>query len=346
MQPADASAFRGLLLVAALTRVIAAEPCSPNATIDELRRSVGLARDEAAFVAGGGCGGRPPLEEEACICSAFRQGWYEAARLDLRSRLLRKQPAPAMRLLAQEAHDAMQGILARLHPKYPRHLKWPPAIEWAQTDDSVAIKVRHARYTRGEPAFVKVEQSDLRISDDEVFYSAISDEKPGFVEMSLRLRRRLQRRDGCEDHEEGCEKWAAEGACDGSPPPGAPTFQQRCPRSCGSCPAASGPPALSMAWMAIEGGVYIEARKVRAEPWDRLTDQPTPTNRIALAAVPMGELLACVDGCSAEACPVAVPAHAAVEATSETQAAGGAACLEQCRQTCAASMSLPKYAVA
>ena len=223
---------------------VANEPpsaCSLDSPIDELLQLVGVAVDEATLMANGNCEKvASAAEEEACLCAAFRLGWHGAARSGLRQRLLRRQPATAMRKLAQAAVDATQVILARLHPKYPQHLKFVPALEFAQSEELISVRVRYARYPRGEPLFVGTEGMELRLSDAELYYAVEGAEHPGYIETTLRWRHLLRRRDDCRDTEAQCEKWADEGACNAEAPV---TFQ-----AAGG--AADGEPADCADWAA------------------------------------------------------------------------------------------------
>ena len=302
-------------------------PCDLNCPLALVHNALGGAADEAALVAQGGCEAAAEEQQEGCICAALSRGWHDAARGALRSRLLRKAASPAVRAFAQATHDAAHAILARMHPKYPKHLKLIPALEWAQTEELVTVTIRHARYTRGEPLFVGVEASTLRLGDDELYYSAEGDEKPAFAETTLRWQHLLHRRDGCTDQETGCAQWAAQGACGEAPAvAGFPSFLERCPRSCGGCPAANGS-AVYAAWASVPGGMLFEARKSRPDRWDRLLEAAHPSNRIAHldgGRLPVGRLLGCVDSCCAsKGCcgfEVPPPAPAADDAAESTPA--------------------------
>ena len=92
-------------------------------------------------------------------------------------RMLRKEPAPSLRKLAQATHAGTVAILARLHPKYPHHLKIVPALEWAQEREPLTVRVRFARYCRGEPLAQTAEQLTL-LWDDEVCTSCRTPRTP------------------------------------------------------------------------------------------------------------------------------------------------------------------------
>lgn len=150
--------------------------CSLDSPVGEfLLIHVGGSADETTLQGRGGCeavADSTTINEEDCLCATFRLGWYEAARVGLRRRLLRKQPVLALRKLAQYTIAQSQVVLAQLHPRYPRHLKFLPAIEWAQTEEILSVKVRHARYTRGDPIFTEVGACDVRLSDLNLYYAA------------------------------------------------------------------------------------------------------------------------------------------------------------------------------
>ena len=322
------SIFAISILAAAAAAEDTSSACSHDAPVTAVRAAVGDATDEAALLASGGCEARD--DEEACLCAALTLQWTAAVRTGLRSRLLRKQPCANVRAHAQTTHDSAVALLARMHPKYPQSVKFLPAIEWAQNADTIRAKVRHARYTRGEPLFTRVDGAPtLRFSDVEAYVAAEGYEKAAFAETTLRWRHALLRRDGCADKEAGCERWAAEGVCAEPPPTGAPAWAERCAQSCGACPAANGTHEVEMTWSAVPGGTVIEARKAATAAWDRLLLPAHPANRIAEAEPALrdpqvGELLACVE--------------AACSSWSWRRANDDE--LEACRRGCEASMGL------
>lgn len=327
-------------VVLVLTASVASEPpqaCSLDSPIDALNASLGLVEDEAALLSRGGCGVVNPVEEEACLCAAMRRGWHEATRAGLRQRLLRRQPSPTIRKMAQTSVDAMQVLLGRLNPKYPKNLRFVPALEYRESADAISVRVRHARYPRADPLFSTSDGIVVLLSDAELHYAAEGLDKPGYAETTLRWLHPLRRRDGCMDHEEGCEEWAAGGACAELPAEatGAPTFAERCPRSCGVCPPANGTQAVVAAWVTVAGGLVFEARKAREGLWGRLlATGAAALNRVAEAPVepPVGTLLECVEGCASELCDGARGRQTAA-------AADGGGCLGECREACAAEVA-------
>ena len=205
--------------------------CSPDAPLTVVAAAVSGHESEESLVSAGGC--EVADDEEACLCAALSLKWAAVLRSGLRKRLLSKQPAARVRAFAQATHDSAVAILARLHHKYPASVKFLPAVEWAQTADVISVRVRYGRYTRGEALFQRIDGTPaVRLSDDECYHAAEGLEKPHFAETTLRWRGLLKRRDGCADQEEGCARWASEGACTDPPARGAPDWKQRCPRSC------------------------------------------------------------------------------------------------------------------
>jgi len=350
----------GVSVLLLIVTSVHATPCSQDGPLDALLPAVGAASNEADLTRRGNCVAvSNATHEEECLCAAFRLGWHSAARAGLRQRLLRKQPAPAMRKLAQSAFDAMQVVLARMHSQYPRHLKFVPALEFAQTDDIISVRVRHARYARGAPLFVAVEGVNLRFSDTELFYAAEGGEHPGYVETTLNWRHPLKRRDGCADRDELCAKWASEGrladACKEMPSKeSTPSFRERCPLSCGTCPDANGISGVESAWAAVPGGLLFEARKAKPGRWERLLADRNAINRVgeAPAAPPVGALLECVEACDAEVCsnyassgPSSLGAiasrlwHQAAPAEDSDVARASRQCREECGEGCETDMS-------
>ena len=241
------------------------------------------------------------VSEESCICGALRLGWKETARSILTARMVRKEQSPALRRFAQRRQDGAVALLARMHQRYPNHLKIIPAIEWAQTDELVFIRIRYARYTRGEPLCLRADAFEFLFDDDGVKLTVEGDEKPLYIDTSLKWRHPFRRRDGCADDEadaQSCKLWLAEGLCNGSM---REELLGRCRRSCGACPAANGSLAIDAVWAHVPGGLRMEARKLRkGQTWDRLLDAAQPPNRIAPAdgSVRVGELMGCVEACA------------------------------------------------
>ena len=312
-----------LLLVGALAADEAPAACDQDCTPERVRHALGNASAEASFLA---C---PAGESEECICAALRLGWTQTARKLLNARMLDKVPSPALRRFAQSRRDGAAALLARLHPRYPHHLKMVPALEWAQTEELLFVRVRYARYARGEPIVHGADGLQVLWDDSSMWIVAEGDEKPLYIETSLRWRHYLRRRDGCADSEEGCRGWAAEGACDD---PSIPSMQERCRRSCGLCPPANSSAAVEGFWLPVPGGVVFEAIKDEAKSWERLLEAKHPAHRIAPfeGGVELGSILECANACfdAEEGCR---------DATSMT-------CEERCRKQCAAELAAP-YAV-
>ena len=212
-------AARSVLLV--LVSHAVGSPCDEDCAPAEVRSAVGNVTSVEEFT---GCAGA----EELCICSLLRLGWTVQARELLHARMTRKEPAPLLRRFAQSRHDGAVALLARLHPKYPQHLKMIPAPEWAQSADAIFVRIRFARYTRGEPLVLGADMVDVRWDDAALWVSAEGDEKPLYIETSLRWRQLLRRYDGCADGEEGCRRWADEGACTEDEALAAAPLERRC----------------------------------------------------------------------------------------------------------------------
>lgn len=190
-----------------LAPAVALDACDVDASPAAVLQAVNNATTEADFTT---CAA---ASEEACICAALRLGWRSSTQRLLNDRMLRKVPAPAVRRYAQERRDSSIAILARIHQKYPKHLKMLPALEWAQSEDALFVRVRYARYTRGEPLVINTEVLALEWDDAKCSIRAEGDEKPLYISSTLQWRHYLRRRDDCADSEEECARWADEGAC-------------------------------------------------------------------------------------------------------------------------------------
>lgn len=205
--------MRGWLLFASLVRcgvgADIASACEDGVGPAVVRAAVGNATLEETFA---GCpeGG----DEESCICGALRLEWPVTAKRILTARMLRKESAASVRRFAQRKKDGAVAVLARLHQRYPYHLKMLPALEWAQSAEAIFVRVRYARYTRGEPLTETADAFELRFSDTALYVVAEGSEKPLYISSSLRWRHPLRRRDGCTDKEAQCTEWAASGACE------------------------------------------------------------------------------------------------------------------------------------
>ena len=289
-------------LFALLPFSVGSTPCDADAGMELILRAVAPATDEAALLSNGGCANDDRSVEEECLCAALRLGWIPTVRQGMRARLSgeRRTASERLRQLAIAQRDGAVGILARVHTRYPTHLKFLPAVEWAQSPEYVSVRVRYARYPTAEPLFKRAEALKLAWRDDELNVTVDGDDAPGHVRTSLRWRGRLRRRDGCADSEEACEKWAVEGSCGDA----SLQLSARCARSCDACDqdvrvtdvaghgdgeggaVANGANPLlesvvEVAWMAVEGGIVIEAAKATALMWDRLLEPKIPLQRLA-----------------------------------------------------------------
>jgi hypothetical protein len=339
------------LIPVALAAAEAIGACSDDASTAEVRAAVGGLNTASELVGAGGC--EKVHDEEGCVCAAFRLGWYDAARTSLRSRLVRKLAVQGIRSYAQAAHDAMRVLLAVQHPKYPQHLRFAPAVNWAQTDEFVTVMLRHARYNRGEALFTRSENPQLFLSDVDLRYAVEGGDKPAYVSAELQWRHRVRRRDGCEDREVQCVEWAAQGVCSETPPPtGAPSWAERCPLSCGGCPPANGT-AIDASWAAVSNGLLVEFRKAQGnESWDRLLEAARPLYRVdelsGRDAPPVGSLLGCLETCTADRrCPLGMPRDGSAGSGPTSGLAAGAThdaqCVEQCRRSCATDVGSSYY---
>ena len=319
----------------------ALDACSYDAPLALLHAAVGAA-NEAALLANGCPAG---VDEEHCVCGAMRLGFMNATRTLLRERIVRKEAAPAVRRLAQATHAGTVAILARLHPKYPHHLKILPAIEWAQTDETLTIRIRFGRYCRGEPLVLTAEALQLLWDDEALFLTAEGAEAPSYFVANLRWAHRLKRHDGCTDSEAECLKWADDGSCDddSSGDVAAPPLKERCKRSCGLCPAANGTAAVDGTWAAVPGGVVFEAVKAVAEKWERPLSARLPPNRIDHAGdrMEVGRLLGCARACRRESgCEIEEPTASSSWSSfwsskaNKMDPAQAARCVESCRRQC------------
>ena len=139
-------------------------------------------------------------------------GEHAAARTALQTRLGRGESGPRIRSYARARADSATGILARLHPRYPHHLKSVPALLWAQTDELLHVRVRFARYTTGEAMARRVEHVNVTLRSGSLYVAAESalGSTPAFFETTIAWLHPLARADGCAD---------SESESDGEPPP-------------------------------------------------------------------------------------------------------------------------------
>ena len=325
-----------LLLLPCLALAAEYSACTPDASLSLSREAVGGALDDGALLAQG-C--PTAVDEEVCLCGSLRLGYTNATSTFLRARMVRREPAPALRRLAQAQHAGSVAVLARLHPKYPRHLKIAPAMEWAQSDEMLLIRIRYARYARGEALVQSTEQLELLFNDASLYLAAEGDERPAFFQSTLEWAGLLKRFDGCGDTEPSCAKWAADGSCDAPPdPPDAPPLSERCARSCGLCPAANGSTAVDGTWAAVPGGLVFEARKADKELWERPLNTRFPPNRIDKVSdgITVGALMACAETCRGNAPEQCAASDSPAKSWWNTRAAVklDEGCVETCRRQC------------
>lgn len=175
--PAMAALVTWLIFIAATAA--SPNPCDLNESTTTLQSLAGTS-DEGSF----SCAS--DADEEHCICTTLRLGWTETAKHLLAQRVQKKQGISAVRNLVQAMHAGTVGVLARLHASYPKHLKIHPAIEWAQDNNYVTLRVRYARYTRGESLFREVDGGvAMSWSDDALRVKAEGDDVPGFINSTL-----------------------------------------------------------------------------------------------------------------------------------------------------------------
>lgn len=308
-----------------LCALAAGSPCEPDAPFSLTAAAVGDSVDETGLLMRG-------CDDEDCICAALRLGWPAAAKAGVQGRKKRRESTERVRRFAQGTVQNASAVLARVHPRYPRHVRFLPALEWAQNDEVVQVRLRHSRYNRGELVFAVAEAAGAAITDDGLHYAAEGDDRVGTVDTTLRWSAPLARRDGCADREASCAHWAAEGACaeEGE------QLVRRCAKSCGACAAASGG-AVVAATLQLGSGLLIEARKASSGRWARLLAEAKPAHRIGYIeadgeadgapadAPPVGALLECHEQCRDAD-------HAAGTDAAGTDAACGAdaACVREC----------------
>ncbi|KAL1519475.1 hypothetical protein AB1Y20_022994 [Prymnesium parvum] len=244
------------------------------------------------------------FDRESCICAAMRFHWHATARALVSSREGGQQLHRARRL-AEARKENASHLLARLHPRYPYHVKLPPALLWAQDRERLHVRVRYARYATGEPICRAVEAVNLTLSTEGLFFSAESTEKPAYFELALRWAHPLMPAGGAAcplDSHQLCGEWAANGECDRNPP----FMHERCARACGRCapPLASGP--VEAAWTLADGGLVVEAKKLSPALWNQSATlgpaRTASTKQIAYAAElegTVGELQECHERCAA-----------------------------------------------
>ena len=197
-------------------------------------------------------------DSEACVCAAMLLGMQAAAKAALQARLGRGESGLRIRSYANARADNATGILARLHPRYPRHLKSVPALVWAQTDELLHVRVRFARYTTGEAMARRVEHVNVSLRSGSLHVAAESalGSAPAFFETTIAWLHPLARADGCADADgEECAPRAEAGECTTDPA----SMRQRCELTCGLCAAADSP--VLGTWSITEGEIVVEVRK-------------------------------------------------------------------------------------
>ena len=254
-----------------------------------------------------------PSGLEDCVCAAMRLGWNQMARSLLITSGAQTIKLLRVRRFAEAQAHAASSFLARLHPRYPLHLKVVPALLWAQTEDILAVRVRFARYTVGESLASLVEEANVTLTTDELYFAAESafSEKPGFFETGLRWAHPLAAlhpsTSACppNDRHELCETWAAKGECDNN----RDFMHKECIRACGLCDAeADKGVAPAAVWEVGEGEVVFEARKASKGPWAGLLTNTslTAAKQVAYATeldATVGDYLRCREACPAELSP-------------------------------------------
>ena len=104
------------------------DTCDLSSPLSASRAALSTA-DEAALLEAGVSGCARELDD--CICAALRLGWPRATRSLLVTRAGATKAVPLrIRQFAQAQADAATAFLARVHPKYPFHLKSVPALIW------------------------------------------------------------------------------------------------------------------------------------------------------------------------------------------------------------------------
>ena len=126
-------------------------------------------------------------DDEMVACAAQRLGWNHAAAALVTARMQRKLASHNVRKLAQARRDAAAHFLARLHPRYPRHLKAVPALVWAQTEEVVQLRLRFARYTTGASLCQYVEHATVRVSNGTVHFTAEGADAPTYFDTTLQM---------------------------------------------------------------------------------------------------------------------------------------------------------------
>ena len=79
-----------------------------------------------------------------------------------------------------------KNFLVRLHPKYPAHIKAVPALLWAQTSETLHVRVRLSRYPGGEYTMRRASPLVVNCTADGLFFSAEGDDVAAFFSTTVR----------------------------------------------------------------------------------------------------------------------------------------------------------------
>ena len=123
-------------------------------------------------------------DAELCACAALQLGWMRAARALLRSS--DRKFGSRLRELAQSRVNEAKNFLVRLHPKYPAHIKAVPALLWAQTSETLHVRVRLSRYPGGEYTMRRASPLVVNCTADGLFFSAEGDDVAAYFSTTVR----------------------------------------------------------------------------------------------------------------------------------------------------------------
>ena len=169
-----------LVFAAAASAMTQTDACSPTAPLDDVRAALPAPNEDALLSVpdfAKGC-----ADAEACACAALRLGWMRAARALLRSGKFGSR----LRELAQSRANEAKNFLVRLHPKYPAHIKAVPALLWAQTSETLHVRVRLSRYPGGEYTMRRASPLVVNCTADGLFFSAEGDDVAAFFSTTVR----------------------------------------------------------------------------------------------------------------------------------------------------------------
>jgi len=171
-----------LVFAAAASATTQTDACSPTAPNDDVRAALPAPNEDALLSVpdfAKGC-----ADAEACACAALRLGWMRAARALLRSS--DRKFGGRLRELAQSRANEAKNFLVRLHPKYPAHIKAVPALLWAQTSETLHVRVRLSRYPGGEYTMRRASPLVVNCTADGLFFSAEGDDVAAFFSTTVR----------------------------------------------------------------------------------------------------------------------------------------------------------------